>query len=114
MLGGQFCQYSKCSHFSNIIFLFEGFFAYNKYNVLVDSFLICFRQFYFLTQSYDFAKAIGFALRPFCQYSNWCHFSNIRCFFARFFGYDDYNLVVESFLRCFRQFYFLPQSQDVA
>ena len=30
-----------------------------------DSFLICFRQFYFLTLSEDFAKAIAFAWRPF-------------------------------------------------
>ena len=33
--------------------------------MIVESFYICFRQFYFLTQSYDFAKAIGFALRTF-------------------------------------------------
>ena len=62
--GGHFCQYSKCSHFSNIIFLSEGFFAYNKYNVLIDAILICFRQFYFLTQSYDFARGIACAWGP--------------------------------------------------
>ena len=33
--------------------------------MLVDSFLICCSEFYSLSQSYDFAKAIGFALRPF-------------------------------------------------
>ena len=33
--------------------------------MIVESFYICFRQFYFLTQSYDYLKAIGFALRPF-------------------------------------------------
>ena len=32
--------------------------------MLVDSFVICFWQFYFLTQSDDFAKAIAFASRP--------------------------------------------------
>ena len=47
------------------VFFSRGFFAYNNYNLVVVSFLICFRQFYFLTQIYDFAKAIGFALRPF-------------------------------------------------
>ena len=31
----------------------------------VDWFLICFCQFYFLTQIDDFAKAIAFAWRPF-------------------------------------------------
>ena len=31
----------------------------------VGSFLICFWQFYFLTQSDDFGKAIAFAWRPF-------------------------------------------------
>ena len=82
--------------------------------MLVDSFLICCREFYSLTQSYDFAKAIGFALRPFCQYSNWRHFSNIRCFFERFGAYNNYNLGVDSFLRCFRQLYCLTQSYDFA
>ena len=33
--------------------------------VSVDSFLICFRQFYIFTQSEDFAWARAFALRPF-------------------------------------------------
>ena len=33
--------------------------------MLVDSFLICFREFYFLTQSDDFGKAIASAWRPF-------------------------------------------------
>ena len=33
--------------------------------MLVGSFLIRFREFYFLTESDDFAKAIGFAWRPF-------------------------------------------------
>ena len=33
--------------------------------MLLDSFLIFFRQFHFLTSSKDFAKAIAFAWRPF-------------------------------------------------
>ena len=45
-----------------ILDVFEsGFFAYNNYTVFLDSFLICFWQLYFLTQSDDFAKAIVFA-----------------------------------------------------
>ena len=31
----------------------------------VDSFMICFRQLYFLTQTDEFAKAIAFSWRPF-------------------------------------------------
>ena len=33
--------------------------------MIVESFLRCFRQFNFLTQSYDFSKAIAFAWRLF-------------------------------------------------
>ena len=53
--------------------------------VAVDSFLICFRQFYVLTQSDDFAKAIAFAWRPFLSIFKLSHFSSIRCFLERFF-----------------------------
>ena len=54
------------SLFSRILGLStSSFFALNKYNMLVDSFLICFRQFYFLTENDDFAKAIAFGWRPF-------------------------------------------------
>ena len=52
----------------------------------VYSFLICFRQFYFLTQSDDFAKAIAFALRPFLPIFKLCHFWSIKGFLERFFG----------------------------
>ena len=44
---------------------FARFFACNKYEVLLGSFLIRFRDFYFLTESDDFAKAIALAWRPF-------------------------------------------------
>ena len=63
--GGHFCQYSKCSHFSNFSCFIERFSAYNNDIVSVDSFFICFWQFYFLTQSDDFAESIAFAWRPF-------------------------------------------------
>ena len=52
----------------------------------VDSFLICLREFYFLTQSDDFAKAIAFAWRPFLAIFKLSHFLNIRCFLGRFFA----------------------------
>ena len=35
--------------------------------MLVDMFLMRFREFYFLTESDDFAKAIAFAWRPFLR-----------------------------------------------
>ena len=63
--GGHFCQYSKYPHFSNLSCFLERFFAYNNYIVSVDSFLICFWKFYFLTQTHDFAKATAFACRLF-------------------------------------------------
>ena len=52
----------------------------------VDSFLICFRQLYFLTQTDDFAKAIGFACKPFLPIFKLSDFSSIRCFLERFFA----------------------------
>ena len=52
----------------------------------VDSSLICFRQFYFLTQSDDFARAMAFARRPFLPIFKLSHFSNIMCFLKRFFA----------------------------
>ena len=54
--------------------------------MLGDSFLICFRQFYFLTQSYDFAMAIGFALRPFLAIFKLVPFLEYEVFFERFFA----------------------------
>ena len=61
------------------------FFAWNKDNVVVDSFLICLRQFYFLTQSYDFSKAIGQALRPFLPTFKLVSFLQYEVFFRAVF-----------------------------
>ena len=33
--------------------------------MIIESFLVCFVQFYFLTQTDDFAKAIAYGWRPF-------------------------------------------------
>ena len=45
---------------SRILGLFtSSSFSLNKYNMLVDSFLICFSQFYFLTENDDFEKDGG-------------------------------------------------------
>ena len=39
----------------------SGFFAQNNCNVLLESFFTCFLEFYFLTQTEHFAKAIAHA-----------------------------------------------------
>ena len=52
----------------------------------VETFLICLREFDFLTQSDDFARAIAFAWRPFLPLFKLSHFSNIRSFLKRFFA----------------------------
>ena len=80
-----FFQFSKSSHFSNIKYFLEPFFAQNVYNVLVEPFFACFRQFYFLTQTDHFAKAIALALWPFFQFLISSHFSNIKYFLEPFF-----------------------------
>ena len=50
--------------------------------MIVESFLICFRQFYFLTLSYDFSKTIALAWRSFflifkmLSFLEYCFFSS--------------------------------------
>ena len=51
----------------------------------VDSFLICFRQFYFSTQSNDFAKAIALAWRPFLPIFKLSYFRVLGDFRSGFF-----------------------------
>ena len=105
--------FKMLSFFEYQVFL-ERFFAYNNYIVSLDSFLICFKHFYFLSQSDDFAKAIAFACRPFCQYSKCSHFSNMRFFLEQVFAQTNYIESLDSFLISFREFYFLTQSDDFA
>ena len=70
---------------SRILGVFSsGFFAWNKYNVIVESFLRCFRQFNFLTKSYDFSKAIAFAWRLFLPIFKLVSFLEYEVFFKRF------------------------------
>ena len=42
----------------------ELFFALNNFNMVLDFFFGCFWEFYFLSESDDFAKAIAFAWWP--------------------------------------------------
>ena len=50
----------KLPDFSSIGCFSQRVFAYNNYIVPVETFLICLREFYFLTQSDDFKK--GYSL----------------------------------------------------
>ena len=54
----------KRSYFSNISGFLKPFFALHNFNVFVETFFACFRQFYFLRKCGYFARAIAFALRP--------------------------------------------------
>ena len=79
--------------------------------MFIETFLACFRQFYFLTQTEYFAWAIAFALWPFSKCS---HLSNISCFLEPFVPWNNFNVFVETFFPCFRQFYFLTQTKYFA
>ena len=81
-----FFQFSKSSLFLNINRFLKPFYAKNVFNVLMEEFFACFRQFYFLTQTDHFSKAIVFALSRFFQFSKSSHFSNINCFLKPFFA----------------------------
>ena len=54
-MGYSLCMAAIFGHFENTLFLsnisgfFELFFAYNNFNVFVETFLPCFREFNFLT-----------------------------------------------------------------
>ena len=82
--------------------------------MLIEEFFACFRQFYFLTQNDHFAKAIAFALGPFFQFLKSSHFSKIKRFLERFFAENVSNVLIEEFFPCFRQFYFLTQTDHFA
>ena len=43
----------NCSHFFNVRCFLKLFFAWNKYNVRVESFLVCFLGFYFLIHTVE-------------------------------------------------------------
>ena len=82
--------------------------------MFVETFFACFRQFYFLTQTEYFAWAIAFALWPLVAIFKILSFSNIRCFLKPYFAYNNFNVFLETFSACFRQFYFLTQTEYFA
>ena len=50
----------------------------------------------------------------FWPFSKCPHFSNISCFLEPFFAQNNSNVFVETFFACFRQFYFLTQTEHFA
>ena len=108
---GHFWPFSKCSNFSDISCFFVPFFAQNNFNVFVETLSACFRQFYFLTQTEYFVRAIAFVLWPFTKCA---HFSNISCFLEPSFAQNKLNVFLETFFESFKQFYFLTQSKYFA
>ena len=82
---GHFRPFSKCSHFSNISFFLEPFFAQNNFNRAIETFFACFRQFQFLTQTEYFACAIAFALWPFLAIFKMLSFFEYKLFFRAVF-----------------------------
>ena len=77
-------------------------------------FFACFRQFYFLTQTEYFAWAIAFALWPFLAIFKMLSFFEYKLFFAAVFCIKHRNMFVEMFFGCFREFYFLTQTEYLA
>ena len=69
-MGYSLCIVAIFGHFQNALIFpilavfLEPFFAWNNFNVFVEAFFACFKQFYVLSQTEYFAWAIAFALWP--------------------------------------------------
>ena len=104
-------RFLKWSHFSNIWCFFQRFFAQNNSNLLVESFLVRFWPFEFLSQADHFAKSIAFARWPIFKMVS---FLEYLVFFQRFFAQNNSNVLVESFFARFWPFEFLTQADHFA
>ena len=82
--------------------------------MFVETFFACFRQFYFLTQTEYFARAIAFALWLFLAIFKLLSFFQYKPFFEPLFAENNFNVFVETFFACFRKFYFLTQTEYFA
>ena len=61
--------------------------------------------------NYHFAEAI-YSL---CIVASFADFGKlIRCFWCRFFAWNNLNVVLETFFTCFQQFQYLTQIDDFA
>ena len=76
----------------------------------METFFACFRQFYFLTQTEYFAWAIAFALWPYLAIFKMILFFSILAVFV----FINVKLFVKTLVACFRQFYFLTQTEYFA
>ena len=119
-MGYNLCILAIFGRFQNALIFpilaafWSRFFAQNNLNVFVETFFACFRQFYFLTQTEYFAWAIAFALCHFWPFSQCSHFLNISCFLEPRSAWNNFNVFLETFFACFREFYFLPQTEYFA
>ena len=83
--------------------------------MFVETFLACFRQFYFMTPTEYFAWAIALCIVATLGYfQNALIFRILAVFSSRFLHKTNTNVFVETFLACFRQFYFLSQTEYFA
>ena len=57
---------------------------------------------------------MGYSLCKIGDFKNLCHFSNICCFFERFFPQNDLNVLIEWFFACSWHFQFLTQTDNFA
>ena len=116
-MGYSLCIVDIFGHFQNALIFrilavfLSRFLAQNNFNVFVETFFACFRQFYFLTQTEQFIWAIDFALWPFLAIFEMLSFFEYKLFFQPFFAQNNFNVFVETFFACLRQFYFLTQTE---
>ena len=111
---GQFLAILKMFSFFECQLFFRAVFCIEQLECVCTDVFRMFQAIYFMTQTEYFAWARTFALWPFWPFSKCSHFSNISCFFESFFAYKDSNVFLGTFFACFRQFYFLTQSEYFA
>ena len=109
-MGYSLCIVAIFGHFQNALIFriladfWSRFLAKKNSYVFVETFLACFRQFYFLTQSKYFAWAIAFAMWPFLANFKMLSFFEYELFFGAVFCVEQLQCVVETFLACFYAF----------
>ena len=56
----------------------------------------------------------GYSLCNMADFEKWSHFSNIWCFFERFFPQNKSSVLIDMVFACFYKFYFLTQTDHFA
>ena len=115
-MGYSFCIVAIFGHFQNaltfrILAFFSSCFLHTTTLMcFLETFLACFSQFYFLTQTEYFAWDIAFALWPLLAIFKMLPiFPLLAVFFRALFALKNFNLFVETFFACFRQFFLGPK-----